>query len=435
MYSTSILRTIKNILPHPLQPLVDEDMLDPTNRTIEDMNTYNCIGIMSGSSLDGMDIVYVQVRKQNSGYQILQIEDVFQPFDRNVQNMARKIGAENLLYESALFANRWSSLATKGISKLLKTHSISINNIDVIGVHGQTVLHRPDPIPFLNEKLNCTVQLCNLSYIAEKTGITTVGNFRQRDMVVGGQGAPLMPYMHKLLYGSAFKNLAVHNLGGISNTTLLQNQNIIFAFDTGPANIWIDTVVRWHSGGKHNLDKDGALARKGIPDLKLMKELLKHPFLSKKPPKSTGWEEFGPEALAKYKKQLMKLSLADSVATVTHATIQSIVSTYQKYVLTKYPVEAIIFTGGGAKNSFVLEQIQGHLHQVKVQTSETYGISVNQTEALGFALLGLENVVGKTSNSPEATGAKKHVLCGEIAVGHNKTHVDRLRNFFQSELR
>lgn len=390
---------------------------------------------MSGSSLDGMDIVYVEVKQHKAGYQILNIQDVFQPFDQAIQAMARKIGAENLLYESALFGNKWSSLTTKGIFKLLKKYSIRLEELDVIGVHGQTVIHRPDHVKFLGEKLNCTIQLCNPSYIAEKTGITTVGNFRQRDMVVGGQGAPLMPYMHKLLYGAAFSNLAVHNLGGISNTTLLQNQNIISAFDTGPANIWIDTVVRWHSGGKHNLDKDGKLARKGIPDLKLMKELLKHPFLAKKPPKSTGWEEFGEDALAKYKKQLMKLPLADAVATVTHATVHSIVSAYQKYVIAKYPIEAIIFTGGGAKNSYVLEQIQGHLPEIKVQTSETYGISVNQTEALGFALLGLENLLGRTSNSPEATGAAKHVLCGEIAVGDNKTHVDRLRTFFQSELK
>jgi anhydro-N-acetylmuramic acid kinase len=395
--------------------------------------TFQCIGIMSGSSLDGMDIVYVKVGHNNGGYQIQKICDIFQPFDQNIQGMARSIGAENLLLEGALFSNRLSNLATKGIHKLLKKYSIKAENIDVIGIHGQTVLHRPDSIEFLGEKITCTVQLCNTSYVAEKTGITTVGNFRQRDMAVGGQGAPLMPYMHKLLYGSAFRNLAVHNLGGISNTTVMCNKNIELAFDTGPANIWIDTVVRWHSGGKHNLDKNGNLARKGIPDLKLMKELLSHAYLSKKPPKSTGWEEFGPEALAKYKRPLMKLSLENAVATVTHATIHSIVSAYEKHVIPKYSPEAIIFTGGGAKNTYMLEQIQGHLPNLKVQSSETYGISVNQTEALGFALLGLENLLGRTANVPEATGASKHVLCGEIAVGHNKTHVDRMRKFFQSE--
>jgi anhydro-N-acetylmuramic acid kinase len=397
------------------------------------MTTYKCIGIMSGSSLDGMDIVYVEAKRENGGYHIKKIRDVCQPFDKEMQAMARVIGAKNLLLEGAYFSNKLASLATKGIYKLLKNHSIAMEDIDVIGIHGQTVLHRPDPIKFLKEKLTCTVQLCNFSYLAEKTGITTVGNFRQRDMAVGGQGAPLMPYMHKLLYGTAFKNLAVHNLGGISNTTVMRDQNIDLAFDTGPANIWIDTVVRWHSGGKHNLDKNGAMARKGIPNLKLMKELLKHPYLSKKPPKSTGWEEFGQEAFTKYKKQLMKLKLVDAVATVTHATIHTIVDAYQKHVIPKYAPEAIIFTGGGAKNTFMLEQIQGHLPNIKVQTSEIYGISASQTESLGFALFGLENLLGRTANVPEATGASKHVLCGEIAVGHNKTHIDRIRKFFQIE--
>lgn len=397
------------------------------------MNIFNCIGIMSGSSLDGMDIVYVKIRRKNDGYEILDIQDVFQPFSQDIQAMARKIGSKNLLYESALFANLWSNLATKGIKKILKNYFLLPEEIDVIGVHGQTVVHRPHLVKFLGENLNCTIQLCNLSSIAEKTGITTVGNFRQRDMAVGGQGAPLMPYMHQLLYGSTYRNLAVHNLGGISNTTLIQNQNIIFAFDTGPANIWIDTVIRWHSGGKYNLDHNGSIARKGIPDLELMKQLLKHPFLKKKPPKSTGWEEFGPDALLKYKKQLMKLPLQDAVATVTHATIQTIVSTYEKYVLRRFPIEAIIFTGGGAKNAFMLEQIQGHLPQLKVQTSQTYGISASQTEALGFALLALESLLGKPANVPQATGAKKYVLCGEVAMGHNKTHIDRIRKFFQIE--
>jgi anhydro-N-acetylmuramic acid kinase len=396
------------------------------------MTTFKIIGIMSGSSLDGMDIVYAEVKKNHSGYQIIELKDVTEPFDASIQNMARKISAENLLYESALYSLKWSMIATKGVHTLLKKYSIPAGNIDVIGVHGQTVLHRPNPVKFLKEKLSCTVQLCNLSYIAEKTGITTIGNFRQRDMVVGGQGAPLMPYMHKLLYGSTFRNLAVHNLGGISNMTVMQNENIKMAFDTGPANIWIDTVVRWHSGGKHNLDKDGKLARKGIPDLKLMKQLLKHPYLSKKPPKSAGWEEFGDEALAKYKKPLMKLKLADAVATVTHATIHSIVSAYQKYVLNKYPIEAIIFTGGGAKNSFVLEQMRSHFPNIRIHSSENYRIMVHQTEALGFGLLGLENLLGHPSNSPEATGASKAVLCGEIAIGDNKTHIDRIRNIFQS---
>lgn len=388
---------------------------------------------MSGSSLDGIDAVYVKVRAHQGGYQILALDDVFVPFDRKTQAMARKIGSDNLLYESGLFAMTWSNMTTKAISKLLKQVSVSADQIDVIGVHGQTVLHRPVPVKFLGEKLKCTIQLCNLSFLAEKTGITTIGNFRQRDLAVGGDGAPLMPYMHKLLYGSAFPIVAVHNLGGISNTTLLNHEEIVFAFDTGPANIWIDTVVRWRSGGKNNLDKNGNMARAGKPDPKLVAQLLKHPYFKKKLPKSCGWEEFGESALHKFKKPLMKLPLKDAVATVTHATVQSIASSYQRFVLPKYPVQAIIFTGGGAKNSFVLEQIQKLLPNVMVQTSETYGISANQTEALGFALLGLENLLGKTSNAPEATGAKKHVLCGEIAIGNNQTHIDRIRNFFQSE--
>lgn len=397
------------------------------------MRTYQCIGVMSGSSLDGMDVVYVKVKKRQSGYEILTLHHLFQRFDPALQAMARKIGSENKLYESALFSITWANLTSKAIFRLLKKHSIPIHNIDVIGVHGQTVLHRPKPVEFLREKLKCTVQLANLSFIAEKTGITTIGNFRQRDIAVGGDGAPLMPYMHKLLYGSYFKSLAVHNLGGISNTTVIQNQKIVSAFDTGPANIWIDTVVRWHSKGKTQLDRNGNLAREGTPDKALVIELLKNPYFRKQPPKSAGWEEFGDVALSKFKKRLINLSMQDAVATVTAATIHTIVFSYQKYVLPHFPIQAIIFTGGGAKNSFILDKIQKQLPMIKVQSSETYAISVNETEALGFALLGLENLVGKTSNSPEATGAKKHVLCGEIAVGHDRKHIDRIRKFFQSE--
>jgi anhydro-N-acetylmuramic acid kinase len=217
---------------------------------------------MSGTSLDGMDVIYAEVDDLRPGYRIVRKEHLFQSFPSSFQTMARKIAQENLMYEAGLYSIRWVKMAESMIRQLLKKHSIQLDDLYVIGIHGQTVLHKPKPISFLGEKLNCTIQLANLSYLAENLGITVVGNFRQRDMAVGGQGAPFMSHIHKLLFGNLFHGLSLHNLGGIGNATIIHHGEIISAFDTGPANLWIDTILRWHTNNKKHFDQDGNLARK-----------------------------------------------------------------------------------------------------------------------------------------------------------------------------
>ena len=323
---------------------------------------------MSGSSLDGLDVVYAKVRGGDHGYKILKVHHLFQPYQKKMAQMAEEISQENLLKESFLFGSAWSIVTEKAIQKLLKKHSISIDSIDAVGVHGQAVLHDPKFQKFLGHPANYTIQLANLSLLAEKLGITVVGNFRQRDLSVGGQGAPLMPHIHEILFGSAFPCLSVHNLGGISNPTIIKNGKVVTAFDTGPANTWIDTVVKWHTDGKQKMDRDGRLAQRGIPDLSLVSELLSHPYFERKPPKSTGWEDFGPNVLLKYKRYLMDLPKEDAVATVTWATVDSIVQAYRKFVLPKHK----------SKRSFLQEGAQ----KIRILFRRFSAISRNQNSKL-----------------------------------------------------
>lgn len=388
---------------------------------------------MSGTSLDGMDVVYSKVEDRPDGYHILKKHHVFQKFQPAFQEMARRIAKENLLYEGNLYSIRWVEMANDLIQTLLSQHSLSMEDLDLIGIHGQTVLHKPKPTPFLGKKIKCTIQLANLSYLAEKTGITVVGNFRQRDMAVGGQGAPFMSHIHKILFGSLYPKLSLHNLGGIGNATVIQNNKIISAFDTGPANLWIDTILRWHTKGRKHFDENGNLARRGTPNETIIKKLLQNPYLRKKPPKSAGWDEFGEPVLIKFKKDLLKLKLHDAISTMTHAMVQATADAYQKFVFPTAKLDAIIFCGGGCQNGFVLELMQKSMPDVKIQTSNEHGIPGGELESLGFGLLGLECLLGRNNNSPAATGASKEVLCGEVAVGHRKKHIDRLKTFFQSE--
>jgi anhydro-N-acetylmuramic acid kinase len=234
------------------------------------------------------------------------------------------------------------------------------------------------------------------------------------DLAVGGEGAPLVPHGHKILFDSKGKSVAVQNLGGIGNVTILQNGKVVTAFDTGPGNLWIDTISHWKTNGKKSFDEEGRLARKGKPDLKLAHRLLRHPYFQKKPPKSTGWEELGETYLQKFKKELLKKSLHDSLATVTIATSLTLAKTYHQFFKKNFPKEVVI-CGGGGKNRYLVELISLFLPKSKVFTSDQKGIPVDQVESISFALLALETIHGKPNNEPNATGAKRPVVLGLIA--------------------
>jgi anhydro-N-acetylmuramic acid kinase len=293
-------------------------------------------------------------------------------------------------------------------------------DIAVIGSHGQTVHHLPQGIqaPGVGA-VRSTLQIAEPAVIAERTGITTIANFRPRDIAAGGQGAPLTPAAHALLLKHPRRARLIVNLGGISNVTYVPRGGIwdgVLAFDTGPANMVLDSLVARATNGRQLLDRDGKWALKGKVDGRLLGKLLAHPFLSRRPPKSTGREEFGPrltdELLSIQTQQ--GLSIEDLLATCSMWTAKA-VGTAPRWI--KGTIDEVVVGGGGVRNRAVMENLTAVFASTPVTTFEALGWESKAFEAVAFALLAYQTMTGQWGNIPAVTGATHPVLLGAIVPG------------------
>lgn len=320
--------------------------------------------------------------------------------------------------------------------ELLRITGVAPARVALIGSHGQTLHHLPIPLRESGiGKLRSTLQIGASSIIAERTGITTVADFRARDMAVGGQGAPLTPYLHHLLFGHHSRTRAVVNIGGISNLTSLpagDNLDSVQAFDTGPGNMVMDGVMRQLTEGRVSFDRGGKLARTGKANENLLATLLKHPFLRRRPPKSTGREEFGERFIGSFlrKGKLLDLSDADLLATATAYTARTIARA-RKFLPGN--VDEVLVCGGGARNPTLMQSLQAewnhhdsgrgprqgrpsHTH-VPVRPVEALGWDGRAIEAVAFAVFAYQHVKGVPCNLPNVTGAQRSVVLGTMAPG------------------
>ena len=372
-------------------------------------------GLMSGTSVDGVDVAIVDVTKQKV---YLLAFDVF-PYPpalrREILRLCRPESArlDNICHYNFVLGEVFAD----AIIKLCRKSGIPLSSIDLVGSHGQTIYHNPRGKRYSRTTIRSTLQIGEPSVIAQRTGITTVADFRPRDMAAGGEGAPLVPYADYFLFGHNRLSRAVQNIGGIANVTFLPRgckQDDIIAFDTGPGNVVIDSIIRLISGGKKRFDPAGKMAAQGTASKRLLNEMLRHPFLRRRPPKSTGREEFG-SAFANriYQSAAQKfLSNNDIVATVTAFTANSIAQAYHQFLPTM-PNE-VILCGGGSHNNTLVEMLRGELPNVKMLSTEDFGISVDAKEAVSFAILAWATIKGLTNNVPGATGADQPVVLGKI---------------------
>lgn len=287
----------------------------------------------------------------------------------------------------------------------------------LVGLHGQTVFHNPDP------KTPATFQLGESSYLVEVLKVPVVNNFRVADLAAGGQGAPLATIFHEYVFAERGKHICVNNLGGISNVTSLDWSNRklsrpkVLAFDTGPANMLIDFGMRHFSGGKISFDRDGSFASQGMVNQKLVAGWLKHPYFRKSPPKSTGRELFGEPFFSKSIQQMIAMSAFDAIATLTEFTARSLALNYKSH-LPGNP-DRVILTGGGASNPDLARRIGNALSEVGIPTtpmsSEALKWPVQSIEPAAFALLAYLRYSHIAGNIPGTTGANAAVLCGQLA--------------------
>ncbi|MDD5064494.1 MAG: anhydro-N-acetylmuramic acid kinase [Phycisphaerae bacterium] len=364
-------------------------------------------GLMSGTSADGIDAAIIDINKDKINvlaYDTFPYPDAVR---RGIFKLveSKEAGAADVSHLNFVIGEVFA----EAVLKLCRKSRIDLKTIDLIGSHGQTIYHNP--------KRHCTLQIGEAAVIAQRTGITTVSDFRPRDMAAGGQGAPLVPFADYILFRDKKKSRAIQNIGGIANVTYLpadcQRRDII-AFDTGPGNMIIDGIVRLVTKGRKKFDQNGKIAGRGTVNKKLLSDMLRYPFFRKRPPKSTGREMFGKEYCdALYKRTMRKkLSAEDIIATATAFTAASIGLSYKRF-LPAMPGE-LILCGGGAKNDTLIKMLREELGRVKILDSCDLGINCDAKEAISFAILAHATIKGIANNVPGATGAKEPLILGKI---------------------
>lgn len=359
---------------------------------------FKALGIMNGTSIDGVDYVQIAYDLNNKTIKLKQ-EKSFS-FPATLQRRLRQ--ATQHLLNVAELAELHYDLG-RFYSQCFKKLPPQMKKNHVIGLHGQTVYHRGGA---------ATLQIGEGSFLAFDAKTPVVQDFRAADIAAHGQGAPLATYFHHFVFAQKNKNICVHNLGGISNVTVLKGSKVLQSFDTGPANMLLD--LHMQKSGKKQFDDQGRLARNGRANLELINEMLEHNYFKLTPPKSCGREEFGEIFLAQFMKKSKSMTLRDRQASLTVFTALSIVESYSNFV--KIDPDEIIFCGGGAKNKFLIECIKNFMPETKISTSVDHGWTLSSIEGAAFALMALQNLLGEKTNLPQTTGAKQSVHLGKLIV-------------------
>ena len=376
------------------------------------------VGLISGTSMDGIDAALVRVCGSGEDTEVRIEEFICREYSDAARNLLLSPGSLNVEMVSDLNFLLGQEFSA-AVFDLLGKAALKTTDVDLVGTHGQTVFHNP---PSLGGTLSSTLQLGEADVICETTGITTVGDFRTRDVAAGGEGAPLIPYVDHLLFSKTGKNVIAQNIGGISNCTLVTGKlEELLAFDTGPGNSLIDSVARLASGGEKNFDEDGAIAEEGSVKKDLLRKLMKNPYFDIEPPKSTGRELFGEEMVARLfsATERNSLFLPDLLRTLVEFTVCSIVSAYERFVYPCADIEEVILSGGGARNPVMVSRLREKLAPVRLCLSDDYGIPLDAKEAVGFAVLANETVCGNRANVPGVTGARDSTVLGKISIGKN----------------
>lgn len=376
-------------------------------------NSHYYIGIMSGTSLDGVDVALVGFKDDDS---IVLISTHYQAIDAHLQQQLQSISHPDWrgsLSEIGILHQQLGTLFADSVNALLTQSTITTQQIKAIGSHGQTVWHQP------TGKHPFSMQLGDANQISELTGITTVADFRNRDIAAGGQGAPLVPAFHQNIFTHPSLNRVILNIGGIANITLLpatsneQPKKGISGFDTGPGNGLMDAWINQYKKARY--DKNGDWAKGGKILADVLKQLLNEPYFSAPIPKSTGKELFNLVWLNnQLKNDIAHYKPEDIQATLTELTAISIANSIKQHDEYKTSLTECLVCGGGAHNQFLMQRLQIHLPEIAIHTTQKQGIDPDWLEAIAFAWLAKQTIEGKSGNLPSATGAKGSRILGAI---------------------
>lgn len=379
------------------------------------------VGLMSGTSADGIDAVVAELSGGGRRLRARVRAHVHQPFrpalQRRILAACQQGTVAELCELNFLLGEHFARAALRAVRRA----QLRPADIVAIGSHGQTVHHLP------NARTPSTLQIGEAAVIAERTGIATIADFRVRDMAAGGQGAPLVPYADWALFTDERRPRIVQNLGGIGNLTFLPPRarlGDVMAFDTGPGNMVMDGLMTELTRGRQTFDRDGRWAARGQVSEELLAELMAHPFLQRRPPKTTGREEFGEAFLRRLlgAARQRRLRPEDLLATATAFTAASVAAAYRRFVFPRLTDRErgrlqIILGGGGARNPTLRSMLAQRIGAGELLTHEDFGVANAAKEALAFAILAYETWRGKPGNVPPATGARRAVVLGKIVPG------------------
>ncbi|MEI7474077.1 MAG: anhydro-N-acetylmuramic acid kinase [bacterium] len=376
------------------------------------------IGLMSGTSADGIDVALCRITPDLS---VEFIDGLVFPYPTAIRNMIFNAFSQNINIEELCKLNFLiGDVFASATNELISVSGYKSDQIDLIGSHGQTIFHYPYNTLLDNYSEKSTLQVGESSIIAEKTNITVISDFRTADIAAGGQGAPLVCFADEIFFKNNSVNRAIQNIGGIGNVTILSRHCDTFGFDTGPGNVLLDMYIQKYFDQKY--DAGGVISSHGQVDEEWLKQLLDNSYYLIKPPKTTGRELFND----KYFDEIDKYSPDNpynAVATLTALTSKTIYDAYYNFVFPKTYIDEIILGGGGAYNLEIIKYLKKYFgEKMKILTHDDFNISNKYKEAMAFALLAYTTYFRIPNNVPSCTGAKYKCILGKITPAQNRIY-------------
>jgi anhydro-N-acetylmuramic acid kinase len=380
------------------------------------------LGLMSGTSADGIDAALVEISGEPPHFEWNLRGFASIPYPRPIRSAVLRLGEgrETTTQEISQLNFALGKVFAEAAAAACKQFGVPIARVDLIGSHGQTIYHQGKPSAAFGERgIASTMQIGEPSVIAALAGVNTIGDFRPADLALGGQGAPLVPFVDYVLFRDAHFGRVSLNIGGIANVTVIPadaQPEDVFAFDTGPGNMLIDALAFHATRGKQRFDRNAKLARTGQAIPALLDKLLADDYFKQKPPKSAGREQYGAAYVERFLAwgRKHRTPPEDLIRTATLLTALSIADAWNRFIRPRADIRQLIVSGGGTRNPLLMALITGMLAGVRVNTSDQLGVPSDAKEAIAFAILAYETWHRRPSNLPAATGARGPAILGKV---------------------
>ena len=387
-------------------------------------NSKLVVGLMSGTSLDGVDAALVRIVRAEQDCSVQLKHFISTPYPDDVRQALLRVAsgqpvAAGFISHLGVLLGR---LYARAVKEVCRGVELPLDRLDLVGSHGQTLFHQSDPGDFCGHRVASTLQVGEAAVLAEETGATTVSDFRPADMAAGGTGAPLIPMVDFLLFRDLQRGRVLLNLGGIANLTLLPPAcaiSEIRAFDSGPGNMVIDALVRRLGADSRGFDRGGRLALSGRPIPALLQSLLADPYFRRKPPKSAGREQFGETFVERMLAAAGPASAPDLVCTAAELTARTAGDAVARFTESSHNWDRLLVSGGGVHNAYLMRRLRELLPDLTVEPTDSLGIPADAKEAIGFAVLANETIELAAGNVPSATGARHPAILGKVTYGRN----------------